>query len=59
MLLFRLLSRTLSLATLITSSVFCFSQQIQQPIVPRDSINLIADTISITLDEAEAFFLKK
>jgi cobalt-zinc-cadmium efflux system outer membrane protein len=58
MLLFRLLSRTLSLATLITSSFFCFSQQIQQPIVPRDSINLIADTISITLDEAEAFFLK-
>ncbi len=58
MLLFRLLSRTFSLVTLVTNSIFCFSQQIQQPIVPRDSINLVADTIAITLNEAEAYFMK-
>jgi cobalt-zinc-cadmium efflux system outer membrane protein len=45
---------------LLISSCFCFSQS--QPntsaIVPADSIHLVADTISITLNDAETFFLK-
>jgi cobalt-zinc-cadmium efflux system outer membrane protein len=43
------------LSLLVAGNLFCFSQA---PIVPRDSIRLVADTISITLNDAEAFFMK-
>jgi cobalt-zinc-cadmium efflux system outer membrane protein len=39
-----------------TASAFGFSQQ--QPVVSADSIHLVADTIPITLNDAEAFFIK-
>jgi len=52
--------KILFFVSFIVSSFLCFSQS--QPntsaIVPADSIHLVADTISITLDDAEAFFLK-
>ncbi|HEX7413626.1 MAG TPA: TolC family protein [Bacteroidia bacterium] len=43
---------------LVLSGSFCFSQTPPSPIVPKDSIRLVADTISITLADAEAFFMK-
>jgi len=44
---------------LVISSLSGFSQISQQsPIVPKDSIRLVADTITITLADAEAFFMK-
>ncbi|MHB8259664.1 MAG: TolC family protein [Bacteroidia bacterium] len=56
---------------LVLNGSFCFSQQVfkqtapyapttpqASPIVPKDSIHLVADTISITLADAEAIFMK-
>ena len=50
--------RKIVLLLLALSSPFCFSQTSPSPIVPKDSIRLVADTIAITLADAEAFFMK-
>ena len=43
---------------LFISGFHCFSQSNSSAIVPADSIHLVADTIPITLNDAEAYFLK-
>jgi outer membrane protein, heavy metal efflux system len=46
---------------LFINSIFCFSQAktpAVSAVVPADSIHLVADTIAITINDAEAFFMK-
>ncbi len=51
--------RNLTFLLLVFCSLLGFSQITQQAsIVPKDSIRLVTDTISITLADAEAFFMK-
>ncbi len=51
--------RKLTLLLIVFKSFLGFSQVTpHSPVVPKDSIHLVADTISITLADAEAFFMK-
>ena len=43
---------------LVVNTLFCFSQQKQPAFVSDTSVHLVADTVSITLNEAEDQFIK-
>src|SRR5208283_643212 len=51
--------RKLTLLLIVFNSLLGFSQVTpHSPVVPKDSIHVFADTISVTLADAEAFFMK-
>jgi outer membrane protein, heavy metal efflux system len=51
--------RKLTLLLLVMCSLSAFSQvTAHSPVLPKDSIHLVADTITVTLADAEAFFMK-
>lgn len=51
--------RNLTLLLLVFGSLSAFSQATpHSPVLSKDSIHLVADTISITMADAEAFFMK-